>query len=65
MDFKQHIFCVSPLFLQTLGPWFPNEMQNLFNLKRELWATEQQSSYFSPQPRLDASDVVSGSEVAW
>ncbi len=25
LDFKQHGFCVSPLFLQTLGPWFPNE----------------------------------------
>ncbi len=22
LDFKQHGFCVSPLFLQTLGPWF-------------------------------------------
>ncbi len=30
LDFKQHGFCASPLFLQTLGPWFPNEMQNLF-----------------------------------
>ncbi len=24
LDFKQHGFCASPLFLQTLGPWFPN-----------------------------------------
>ncbi len=23
LDFKQHGFCASPLFLQTLGPWFP------------------------------------------
>ncbi len=34
----------SPLFLQTLGPWFPNEMQNLLSSeKRTLdhWATVQ------------------------
>ncbi len=24
LDFKQHGFCTSPLFFQTLGPWFPN-----------------------------------------
>ncbi len=24
LDFKQHGFCASPLFLQTLGHWFPN-----------------------------------------
>ncbi len=24
-------FCASPLFLQTLGPWFPKEMQNLLS----------------------------------
>ncbi len=44
LDFKQHGFCASPLFLQTLGPWFPNEMQNLFSSeKRTLdhWATVQ------------------------
>ncbi len=44
MDFKQHGFCASPLFLQTLGPWFPNEMQNLLSSeKRTLdhWATVQ------------------------
>ncbi len=29
--FKQHGFWASPLFLQTLGPWFPNEMLNLFS----------------------------------
>ncbi len=23
LDLKQHGFCASPLFLQTLGPWFP------------------------------------------
>ncbi len=44
LDFKQHGFCGSPLFLQTLGPWFPNEMQNLLSSeKRTLdhWATVQ------------------------
>ncbi len=44
LDFKQHGFCVSPLFLQTLGPWFPNEKQNLLSSeKRTLdhWATVQ------------------------
>ncbi len=34
LDLKQHGLCVSPLFLQTVGPWFPNEMQNVFNLKK-------------------------------
>ncbi len=46
LDFKQHGFCASPLFLQTLGPWFPNEMQNLLSSERGLWTTEQQSSFF-------------------
>ncbi len=44
LDFMQHGFCASPLFLQTLGPWFPNEMQNLLSSeKRTLdhWATVQ------------------------
>ncbi len=44
LDFKQHGFCTSPLFLQTLGPWFPNEMQNfLSSEKRTLdhWVTVQ------------------------
>ncbi len=44
LDFKQHGFCASPLFLQTLGPWFPNEMQNVLSSeKRTLdhWATVQ------------------------
>ncbi len=30
-NFKQHGFCASPLFLQTRGPWFPNEMQDLLS----------------------------------
>ncbi len=40
LDFKLHGFCASPLFLQTLGPWFPNEMQNLLSSERGLWTTE-------------------------
>ncbi len=34
LDFKQHGFCASPLFLQTLGPWFPNETQNLLSSEK-------------------------------
>ncbi len=44
LDFKKHGFCASPFFLQTLGPWFPNEMQNLLSSeKRTLnhWETVQ------------------------
>ncbi len=44
LDFKQHGFCASPHFLQNLGPWFPNEIQNeLPSEKRTLdhWATVQ------------------------
>ncbi len=44
LDFKQHGFCASSLFLQGLGPWFPNEMQHLLSSeKRTLnnWATVQ------------------------
>ncbi len=26
--------CASPLFLQTLGLWFPNEMQNLLSSEK-------------------------------
>ncbi len=43
-DYKKHGLCVSPLFLQTLGPWFPNKMRNLLSSeKRTLdhWATVQ------------------------
>ncbi len=29
LDLKTRGFCASPLVLQTLGPWFPKEMQNL------------------------------------
>ncbi len=42
--FKQLGLWASPPFLQTLGPWFPNEIQNLLSSeKRTLdhWATVQ------------------------
>ncbi len=42
LDFKQLGLRASPPFLQTLGPWFPNEIQNLLSSeKRTLdhWAT--------------------------
>ncbi len=48
LDFKQHGFCSSPLFLQTLGSWFPNEMQNwLSSEKRTLDYCTEVQFYFS------------------
>ncbi len=44
LDFKKHGFCVSPLFLQTLGPWLPNEIQNVLSSEKrtlEHWVTVQ------------------------
>ena len=44
LDLKQLGFCASPLFLQTLGPWFSKEMQNVLSSeKRTLdhWETVQ------------------------
>ncbi len=44
LDFMQLGLWASPPFLQTLGPWFPNEIQNLLSSeKRTLdhWATVQ------------------------
>ncbi len=55
LDFKQHGFCASPLFLQTLGPWFPNEMQNWLSFeKRTLdhWATVPVIFLLSPGKML-------------
>ncbi len=40
LDFKQHGFCASPLFLQTLGPCFQMKCKIYFHLKRGLWTTE-------------------------
>ncbi len=36
LDFKQLGLWASPLFLQTLGPWFPNEMQHLLSFENIL-----------------------------
>ncbi len=47
LDFKQHGFCASPLFLQTLGLDFQMKCKIYFHLKRGLWTIEQQSSFFS------------------
>ncbi len=44
LDFKQHGLFASPLFLHTLGPWFPNEMQNVLSSEKKTldhWATVQ------------------------
>ncbi len=42
LDFKQHGFCASPLFLQTLGPCFQMKCKIYFHLKRAtVWATVQ------------------------
>ncbi len=50
LDFKQHGFCASPLFLQTLGLNFQMKCKIYFHLKRGLWITEQQSSSFLHSP---------------
>ncbi len=34
LDFKQLGLRASPPFLQTLGPWFPNEIQNLLSSEK-------------------------------
>ncbi len=34
LDFKQLGLWASPPFLQTLGPWFPNEIQNLLSSEK-------------------------------
>ncbi len=40
LDFKQHGFCASPIFRQTLGPCFQMKCKIYFHLKRGLWTTE-------------------------
>ncbi len=42
LDLKQRGLCSSPLCLQTLGPWFTNEMLNVLSSEKktlEHWAT--------------------------
>jgi len=34
LDFKQLGFCASTLFLQTLGPWFTNELKNILSSEK-------------------------------
>ncbi len=45
LDFKQHGLCAYSLFLRTLGPWFPNDMQHLPSSEKRTtldhWATVQ------------------------
>ncbi len=48
LDFKQHGFCASPLFLQNLD--FQMKYKIYFHLKRGLWTTEHQSSSSSLSP---------------
>ncbi len=44
LDFKQRGFCASLLFLQTLGPRFPNEMQKCtFTWKEDFYFTCNES----------------------
>ncbi len=58
LDFKQRGFCASPLFFQSLGPWFPNKIQNVLSSeKRTLdhWATVQ--LFFSLETSSEASNL--------
>ncbi len=48
LDFRQHGFCASPVFLQTPDLDFQMKCKMYLYLKRGLWTTEQQSSSFSP-----------------
>lgn len=34
LDFKHLGLCASPFSFQTLGHWFPNEMQNLVSFEK-------------------------------
>ncbi len=55
LDFKQLGLWASPPFLQTLGPWFSNEIQNLLSSeKRTLdhWATVQFFSFAQVRRQL-------------
>ncbi len=55
LDFKKLGLWASPPFLQTLGPWFPNEIQNLLSSeKRTLdhWATVQFFFFLAQVRRL-------------
>ncbi len=47
LDFRQHGFCASPVFLQTWDLDFQIKCKMYFHLKRGLWTTDQQSSSIS------------------
>ncbi len=66
LDLKQHGLCASPLFLQTLGPWFPKEMQNVLSSENiTLGPLSSSPVLFVFSPGRDASDAVCCSRVAW
>jgi len=51
LDFRHFGISWSPVFLQTLAPWFPNDMQNLLSSKKSTldhWATVQCCFSVSP-----------------
>ncbi len=50
LDFKQLGLWASPPFLQTLGPWFPNEIQNLLSSEKRTLDHWEQSSSSSLSP---------------
>ncbi len=55
----------SPLFLQTLGLWFPKEMQNLLSSENITLDHSAAVQSFLSLARRDASDAVCCSRVAW
>ncbi|XP_061538249.1 mannan-binding lectin serine protease 1-like [Phycodurus eques] len=62
LELKQLGFCSSPVFLQTLGPRFPNERRTL--LRSEKRTAGRPSGSSSPRPSGDVFYVGSDSEAA-
>ncbi len=64
LDLKQRGFCASPLFFQTLGPWFPKEMLNLLSSENitldHSAAVQSFLSLAQARPLLTLSGVQSG-----
>ncbi len=58
LDLKQRGFCASPLFLQTLGPWFPKEMQHLLSSENITLDHSPVLFVFSPDEMLLTMSVV-------
>ncbi len=58
LDLKQRGFCASPLFLQTLGPWFPKEMQHLLSSENITLDHSPVLFVFSPDETLLTMSVV-------